>query len=87
MVGERRPRVAGFGIRECAGGDHLLLAHHLALGEVDELELEVGEGPEDGRNGLSLRRIGEGAAISLYLFPVLMFVVWAQLRFVRKQAY
>src|SRR5438874_4030171 len=32
-------------------------------------------------------RIGEGAAISLYLFPLLVFVVWAQLRFVRKQVY
>jgi multiple sugar transport system permease protein len=37
--------------------------------------------------GLESGRIGEGAAISLYLFPVLMIVVWAQLRFVRKQAY
>jgi multiple sugar transport system permease protein len=37
--------------------------------------------------GLESGRIGEGAAISLYLFPVLMLVVWAQLRFVRKQAY
>jgi multiple sugar transport system permease protein len=37
--------------------------------------------------GLESGRIGEGAAISLYLFPVLMMVVWAQLRFVRKQAY
>src|SRR5437667_4616269 len=37
--------------------------------------------------GLENGRIGEGAAISLYLFPLLMFVVWAQLRFVRKQAY
>jgi len=37
--------------------------------------------------GLESGRIGEGAAISLYLFPVLMFVVWAQLRFVRKQTY
>src|SRR5213594_410769 len=37
--------------------------------------------------GLESGRIGEGAAISLYLFPVLMFVVWAQLRFVRKQVY
>jgi multiple sugar transport system permease protein len=37
--------------------------------------------------GLESGRIGEGAAISLYLFPVLVFVVWAQLRFVRKQAY
>jgi multiple sugar transport system permease protein len=35
--------------------------------------------------GLESGRIGEGAAISLYLFPVLMLVVWAQLRFVRKQ--
>src|SRR5437870_4022576 len=37
--------------------------------------------------GLETGRIGEGAAISLYLFPVLMIVVFAQLRFVRKQAY
>ena len=37
--------------------------------------------------GLESGRIGEGAAISLYLFPVLVFVVWVQLRFVRKQAY
>jgi len=37
--------------------------------------------------GLDSGRIGEGAAISLYLFPVLIFVVWAQLRFVRRQAY
>jgi multiple sugar transport system permease protein len=37
--------------------------------------------------GLESGRIGEGAAISLYLFPLLVFVVWAQLRFVRKQAY
>jgi len=37
--------------------------------------------------GLESGRIGEGAAIALYLFPVLVFVVWAQLRFVRKQAY
>jgi multiple sugar transport system permease protein len=37
--------------------------------------------------GLESGRIGEGAAISLYLFPVLAFVVWAQLRFVRKEAY
>ena len=32
-------------------------------------------------------RLGEGAAVSLYLFPLLVFVVWVQLRFVRKQAY
>jgi len=37
--------------------------------------------------GLDSGRIGEGAAISLYLFPVLVFVVWAQLRFVRRQVY
>jgi multiple sugar transport system permease protein len=37
--------------------------------------------------GLESGRIGEGAAISLYLVPVLAFVVWAQLRFVRKEAY
>jgi multiple sugar transport system permease protein len=37
--------------------------------------------------GLETGRIGEGAAISLYLFPALMIVVWAQLRYVRKQAY
>ena len=37
--------------------------------------------------GLKSGRIGEGAAISLYLFPLLAFVVWFQLRFVRKQAY
>src|SRR5438128_2059960 len=37
--------------------------------------------------GLETGRIGEGAAISLYLFPALMLVVWAQLRYVRKQAY
>ncbi len=37
--------------------------------------------------GLESGRIGEGAAISLYLFPVLVLVVWMQLRFVRKQAY
>ena len=37
--------------------------------------------------GLESGRIGEGAAISLYLFPVLAFVVYAQLRFVRRQTY
>ena len=36
--------------------------------------------------GLEVGRIGEGAAVSLSLFPLLVFVVWAQLRFVRKQA-
>jgi multiple sugar transport system permease protein len=37
--------------------------------------------------GLDSGQIGEGAAISLYLFPVLVFVVWAQLKFVRRQVY
>jgi multiple sugar transport system permease protein len=37
--------------------------------------------------GLETGRIGEGAAISLYIFPVLVFVVWAQLRYVRRQVY
>jgi len=35
--------------------------------------------------GLESGRIGEGAAISLYLFPVLAFVVYTQLKFVRKE--
>jgi multiple sugar transport system permease protein len=35
--------------------------------------------------GIDTGRIGEGAAVSLYLFPILVFVVWAQLRYVRKQ--
>jgi multiple sugar transport system permease protein len=37
--------------------------------------------------GLDSGRIGEGAAISLYLFPVLMMVVYAQLKLVRKEVY
>ena len=37
--------------------------------------------------GLDTGRIGEGAAISLYLFPVLAFVVYAQLKFVRREVY
>ena len=37
--------------------------------------------------GLESGQIGQGAAISLYLFPVLVLVVWVQLMFVRKQAY
>ena len=37
--------------------------------------------------GLESGQIGQGAAISLYLFPVLVFVVWVQLKFVRRQAY
>jgi multiple sugar transport system permease protein len=35
--------------------------------------------------GLESGQIGQGAAISLYLFPVLAMVVWVQLRFVRRQ--
>ena len=35
--------------------------------------------------GLESGQIGQGAAISLYLFPVLAFVVYAQLRFVRRE--
>jgi multiple sugar transport system permease protein len=37
--------------------------------------------------GLESGQIGQGAAISLYLFPVLAIVIWVQLKFVRKQAY
>jgi multiple sugar transport system permease protein len=37
--------------------------------------------------GIDTGRIAEGAAILLYLFSLLAFVVWAQLRFGRKQAY
>jgi multiple sugar transport system permease protein len=37
--------------------------------------------------GLESGQIGQGAAIALYLFPVLVFVVWAQLRFVRQRAF
>jgi multiple sugar transport system permease protein len=37
--------------------------------------------------GLESGQIGQGAAISLYLFPVLVFVVYVQLRFVRRQVY
>ena len=35
--------------------------------------------------GIDAGSLGQGAAISLYLFPVLVFVVWAQLRSVRKE--
>jgi hypothetical protein len=28
--------------------------------------------------------LGEGAAISLFMLPVLFFVVWAQLRYLRR---
>jgi multiple sugar transport system permease protein len=37
--------------------------------------------------GLESGQIGQGAAISLYLFPVLAMVVWVQLKFVRRQQY
>ena len=37
--------------------------------------------------GLESGQIGQGAAISLYLFPVLAMVVWVQLNFVRRQQY
>ena len=37
--------------------------------------------------GLESGQLGQGAAVSLYLFPVLVFVVWVQLKFVRKQVY
>jgi multiple sugar transport system permease protein len=37
--------------------------------------------------GLESGQIGQGAAISLYLFPVLAIVVWVQLKFVRRQQY
>jgi multiple sugar transport system permease protein len=37
--------------------------------------------------GLESGQIGQGAAISLYLFPVLVLVVWIQLAFVRRQVY
>ena len=35
--------------------------------------------------GLESGQLGQGAAISLYLFPVLAFVVFVQLRFIRRQ--
>jgi multiple sugar transport system permease protein len=35
--------------------------------------------------GLESGQLGQGAAISLYLFPVLALVVWVQLAYVRKQ--
>jgi multiple sugar transport system permease protein len=37
--------------------------------------------------GIDSGRIGEGAAVSLYLFPLLVMVVWVQLRYIRKQTY
>ena len=37
--------------------------------------------------GLESGQIGTGAAISLYLFPLLASVVWIQLAYVRRQAF
>jgi multiple sugar transport system permease protein len=34
--------------------------------------------------GVAAGRLGEGAAISLFMFPVLFFVVWLQLRYLRR---
>jgi multiple sugar transport system permease protein len=34
--------------------------------------------------GVSAGQLGQGAAISLFMFPVLLFVVWFQLRYVRR---
>jgi multiple sugar transport system permease protein len=36
--------------------------------------------------GLQSGQIGQGAAVSLFLFPILLFVVFVQLRMVRKAA-
>ena len=35
--------------------------------------------------GLQSGKIGEGAAVSLYMFPILVMVVYFQLRFIRKE--
>jgi ABC-type sugar transport system permease subunit len=35
--------------------------------------------------GLQSGKIGEGAAVSLFMFPILVMVVYFQLRFVRKE--
>ena len=51
------------------------------------IEGEHGEDDERQQREVGQKPVGELAAISLYLFPALMIVVWAQLRFVRKQAY
>jgi multiple sugar transport system permease protein len=39
------------------------------------------------QTGLVTARIGEGAAVSLFLFPVLVLVIFLQLRFLRRQEY
>jgi multiple sugar transport system permease protein len=39
------------------------------------------------QTGLVSARIGEGAAVSLFLFPILVLVIFFQLRFLRRQEY
>ncbi len=39
------------------------------------------------QTGLVTARIGEGAAVSLFLFPILVLVIYFQLRFVRREEY
>ena len=39
------------------------------------------------QTGLMSARIGEGAAVSLFLFPILVLVIFLQLRFLRRQEY
>jgi multiple sugar transport system permease protein len=39
------------------------------------------------QTGLVSARIGEGAAVSLFLFPILVVVIFLQLRFLRRQEY
>jgi multiple sugar transport system permease protein len=39
------------------------------------------------QTGLMSARIGEGAAVSLFLFPILVVVIFLQLRFLRRQEY
>ena len=39
------------------------------------------------QTGLMSARIGEGAAVSLFLFPILVAVIFLQLRFLRRQEY
>ena len=39
------------------------------------------------QTGLVSARIGEGAAVSLFLFPILVLVIFLQLRFLRREEY
>lgn len=39
------------------------------------------------QTGLVTARIGEGAAVSLFLFPILVLVIFLQLRFLRREEY